>query len=140
MRIVLRSAGLLLLVLPFLPAQRIFGESPAPAGLVPVRVWLLGMFIVLGLALVLSLLFAVQLQRAGAAVMRWVRGFEDGRFAAVCICLICTELVLISAFAFSFRYHLIDSAAQLFQARIFAGGEVSGTLPAPAAFFYVQNM
>jgi hypothetical protein len=49
-------------------------------------------------------------------------------------------LVVVSTLAFEHRPQLVDSVIQLFQARIFAAGDVAAPAPSRPEFFVTQHM
>lgn len=80
------------------------------------------------------------------AALRALEGLAS-RFASgsarsklLLLALLGTILVLVSRLAFEQRPQLVDSVIQLFQARIFAAGEVAAPAPALPEFFVTQHM
>ncbi len=132
----LRGAGALLVATPFLPLDVWFGEQPGTTFLLDPGEWALGLFVFGTAAWLLSL------TRTGPWVADrfrdWPSGVAGGRMLpAVSLGLLLA--VLTAAAALIFRGHplLVDSVAQLFQAKVFAAGAASAPAPREEAFFVV---
>lgn len=137
-----RAAGLLLVVVPFVPIERIFGPLGDTAqGYVGPGEWLLGLFVFGSVAWLL----ARMLPGLSGRLARW---FDAGtgwlaktRRPALPILLALTGvLLLVSVVAFRHRPLLVDSVVQLFQAQIFADGRLTAPPPPGEAFVATQHM
>ena len=134
-----RLAGVLLLLVPFIPLGWLFGEIDRGHGLVPPSEALLGIFVFGTLAVL-----GARLIPAGAPG-KTLEAFErpggaGSKAAGGAIVLLLALLVATAVFAFARRPLLIDSVIQLFQARIFASGRLYAGAPPDEAFFAVQHM
>ncbi|MDP2529156.1 MAG: glycosyltransferase family 39 protein [Candidatus Palauibacterales bacterium] len=132
-----RLLGAALLVVPLLPLRILFGPYEDVGKLVDPGQWILGAAIVGAVAWLLSLpeLPEPFLRRIGARGRR----LED-RVRGVCLVLLAVMLIWVSWSVFRHRPLLVDSIAQLFQAKIFASGRFTAPAPADPAFFVTQNM
>lgn len=136
----LRFAGLVLLVVPFLPLKRLFGPLEGAGPLVGPGEWALGLAIFAVLAWLLArLLPEAATRRPFAAVT--VRGDgASGRWAGVSLAVLAALLLAVSWLVFRHRPLLIDSIVQYFQGEIFASGRIVARPPPLPAFFETQNM
>ncbi|NNK48055.1 MAG: hypothetical protein HKP01_04210 [Gemmatimonadetes bacterium] len=134
-----RAFGWLLLLVPFLPLARLFGDIDRTRGLVPPSEVLLGLFVFGALALL-----GARVIPAGAAgrvlrVLERERG-AGSRIIVGAFVVLVALLLATGIFAFARRPLLIDSVVQLFQARVFASGSLYVGAPPDEAFFAVQHM
>lgn len=138
-RVACRALGAVLLAVPFLPLRRLFGSLQGAGALVPPREWGLGI-VVFGLSAWLMMLVAVgRLEALG----RWPRLLEvGGQRTWIVGGLTALTVLLVSASTFAFRHSplLVDSVVQLFQAKIFASGDVAAPAPPGGGFFVTQHM
>lgn len=132
-----RLLGLALLLLPLLPMRTVFGSYEDVGRLVEPTQWLLGAGIVVACAWLLSLP-SVPRDLAGIS-LRWSRPAVD-RLRFIALAVLVVLLTWISWSAFRHKPLLVDSIAQLFQAKIFASGRITAPAPAHPAFFVTQNM
>jgi hypothetical protein len=135
----LRIAGFLLLVVPFLPLQLLFGDlhggrPPAPWE------WLLGLVVFVPPAWLITMAAAGHVERAFSWVVSRTGRIRAAPFAGVTLTLLGALLVLASTVAFSHQPLLVDAVVQLFQAKIFAAGSLSAPLPPLEDFFLTQHM
>jgi hypothetical protein len=135
-----RAAGLFLIVVPFLPLRRLFGGLEGASILVPPAEWMLGISICGALAWLVALLLEELLDRG--VRLRWPLPAAPSRPAIVCglLLAVLVSLLTVSRLVFRGRPHLVDSIAQLFQARIFASGLLAAPPPALPEFFATQQM
>ncbi len=134
-----RAFGWLLLLVPFVPLARLFGEIDRSRGLVPPSEALLGLF-VFGTLAVLGAR-AIPARAAGWTLRVLDRESGAGSRLAVGSFFLLVALLLATAiFAFARRPLLIDSVVQLFQAKIFASGKLYAGAPPGQEFFAVQHM
>ena len=125
-----RVAGLLLIAVPFLPLRSIFGEMDGASLLIPPGEWLLGIAICAALAW-LSVPLIEATRRAGSKPPR--RPSSSRAVVLSLSVVLLVALIAISRLVFHGRPHLVDSIAQLFQARIFANGALTAAAPPLAA-------
>lgn len=137
-----RTAGVLLVVVPFVPIERIFGPlGDSAQGYVGPGEWFLGLFVFVATGWLLARTLPGLPKRLG----RW---FDAGaerlaalRYPALPILLgLAAILLLVSWTAFRHRPLLVDSVVQLFQARIFADGRLVAPPPPDEAFVATQHM
>lgn len=135
-----RVAGVFLIAIPFLPLRTLFGELEGASVLVPPSEWILGVTICIVLAWLVALLIEAV---AGSGIQgRRPRGasrFGVALAPALLVALL-LSLLAVSRYVFRGRPHLVDSIAQLFQARIFASGALAAPPPALPEFFTTQQM
>lgn len=132
-----RAAGVLLIVTPLLPLRAMFGELEGASLLVPPPEWILGFAICVALAWLLVPL----IETARASRVRVPRPRISSRIQVIIALLVLfAALILVSRVVFHGRPHLVDSIAQLFQARIFASGNLTAAAPALPEFFATQQM
>lgn len=134
-----RAAGWLLLLVPLLPLQALFGEIERTRGLVPPGEALLGMFVFGALAVLVARLVPP------AAPQRLLVSLEREKgpaslIPAAALPVLLALLVGTATFAFARRPLLVDSVIQLFQAKIFASGRLAAAAPPGEEFFAVQHM
>jgi hypothetical protein len=134
--------GVLLLVLPFLPLRALFGQMTRTGWLLDPAEWLLGLFTFGAVAWLLALMVPGLPRRVRGWLSRLgeAERFGDRTFLAAGLAVLLLLLVTASVFAFARRPLLVDSIAQLFQARIFASGHVWAPAPPFEAFFAAENM
>ncbi|MFN2433176.1 MAG: glycosyltransferase family 39 protein [Gemmatimonadota bacterium] len=138
--VVVRGAGFLLLALPFLPLPLLFGEIPGASALVPPGEWLLGLGIFGTAAWLLGTLLPAPVDGAGSRLAAALLRPSAARFGAALLAALGGLLLLTSLVAFRRHPLLVDSVVQLFQARIFAEGRLTATLPPLQAFFVTQQV
>ena len=134
------GAGVLLLAVPLLPLGSMAGEFRADSAYVGPAEWVLGLAIFGTVAWLLA--WALP-ERALRAVDGLGSRFAGGGGAPVPLLLLAALagiLVVVSMLAFEHRPQLVDSVIQLFQARIFAAGEVVAPAPSAPEFFVTQHM
>ena len=129
----------MLLGIPLLPLGRVAGEFRADSAYVGPSEWALGLAIFGTAAWLLA--WAVP-GRALGALEGLASRFANGgaRWRLLLLAILALLLVLVSTLAFEHRPQLVDSVIQLFQARIFAAGEVAAPAPAAPEFFVTQHM
>ncbi len=132
-----RAAGIVLIAVPFLPLRSMFGDIDGAQALVPPGEWALGVAICLALAWLLALAVEPLLGRVHARTLP--AGAEQAAVATAAAAL-AIVLSVISRLAFHHRPHLVDSIAQLFQAKIFASGALTAPVPSLPEFFATQQM
>ena len=132
-----RAAGILLIAVPLLPLRAMFGELDGASLLVPPTEWILGLSICVALAWILVPL--IEAVRSPLSRFRPPR-VSSRVLVAVALLILLASLVAVSRFVFHGRPHLVDSIAQLFQARIFATGALTAAAPPLSEFFATQQM
>ena len=135
-----RAAGWLLLVVPFIPLGAIFDDPPGTTWLIPPGEWLLGLAVFAGFGWVAARLLPDALERSAVALGRGLRGPGDRAFRVASLVVIASILLGVSTFAFARSPLLVDAIIQVFQAKIFASGAASAAAPAHEAFFTTQHM
>lgn len=136
-----RVAGFLLLVVPFIPIESIFGSLRDTAlSYASPSEWMLGLFVFGSIGVLLSRLAPGLAGVIVSSVARADAGLGGRRFAIVFLGALGLLLVVTSAVAFHHRPLLVDSVVQLFQAKIFAGGAVAAPAPPGEAFVATQHM
>jgi hypothetical protein len=138
--LLLRSAGWLLLLVPFVPLRAIFQDPPGTTWLSSPIEWLLGLFVFGALGWLAVRIFPIPIERLRTGLARLAMAPTDRLFQAIVLGLLAALLVLASVGAFSRQPLLIDSIIQLFQAKIFARGAVVAPVPPLEAFFSTQHM
>ncbi|MFQ5678151.1 MAG: ArnT family glycosyltransferase [Gemmatimonadota bacterium] len=133
-----RLAGAFLLVVPFLPLRRLFGEVKGGTFLAHPMEWVSGAALFGGGAWLLSLLLPAEWP--GRLYERVARWSARVRMPILLGLLLASLLGLASAGVFRGKPLLVDSVAQLFQARIFAAGAVSAPGPPNPPFFLIQHL
>lgn len=132
-----RLAGLFLILVPFLPLRAMFGEMDGASLLIPPSEWLLGIAICAALAwLSVPLIEAVR----GASPRLPPLPVSSRALVLALLLVLLAALASISRLVFHGRPHLVDSIAQLFQARIFAAGTLTAAAPPLREFFVTQQM
>ncbi|NIR46554.1 MAG: hypothetical protein GWN99_19090 [Gemmatimonadetes bacterium] len=142
-RRLLEGLTVVLALLTFLPWATWLGEArpeEVTAYRASVKGWLLWLAVVVPVVVVLTLL-------RGRTVGRWL---ERGRrrltevsgpnLALACAGLLACVAALFSWLLFARNPHLVDSIAQLFQARIFTAGSVSAPAPERPEFFAASHL
>lgn len=134
-----RGLGAFLLSVPFLPLRRMFGPLEGAEALIPPGEWALGLAI-FGVGAWLVTLAAGR--RAPSLRGLTGRGLRRaGRISTVAACVaVAGLLVAASLGAFHRSPHLVDSVVQLFQAKIFASGELAAPPPPGGGFFATLHM
>ncbi|WP_420633503.1 ArnT family glycosyltransferase [Candidatus Palauibacter sp.] len=135
-----RAAGWLLLIVPFLPLRRLLSDPPGTSWLPGPGEWMLGLVVFGGLAWLASRLYPQGVERAAATIAATVHRPSDAVFRLATLGVLAALLAAASVGAFSSRPLLIDSMVQLFQAKIFATGNVWVPAPDLNAFFATQHM
>jgi len=135
-----RAAGWLLLAIPLVPLRFIFDDPPGTTWLLRPGEWGLGLFIFFALAWLASRLAPDFVDRVGAAVAGRIGAPSDRTFRIAGLGGLAVILLVASTFAFSRSPLLIDSIIQLFQAKIFAGGNTWVPAPEHEGFFTTQHM
>lgn len=139
--LLVRGLGLLLILVPFVPLEPLFGPLDDGVGRpVPPAEWLLGLFVFGASGWLLARLLP-RLPSALASSLRRLDTDPAGRrLPALLVGLLAVVLVTVSFLVFRHRPLLVDSVVQLFQAQIFATGRLSAPAPPDEAFFAVQHM
>jgi hypothetical protein len=130
-----RVAGVLLIGIPFIPLQtEAFGYVPPPE-------WLLGIF-VFGSSAWLLARFAPSIPDCLLALLARLNAgvFRGRRLTVFVLAGLAFLLVLTSRVAFRHHPLLVDSVIQLFQAKIFASGQLAAPAPPAEAFVATQHM
>ncbi len=135
--LVARAAGILLIAVPLLPLRTMFGELDGASLLVPPTEWLLGFAICLALAWLIVPL--IEAARGSRLRLPGPRVSSRSQVAAGLLLLFLC-LLAVSRFVFRGRPHLVDSIAQMFQAKIFASGSLVAPAPPLPEFFATQQM
>lgn len=81
--------------------------------------------------------------RVDAVIDRWLEAVmrrPGSIYAWTSAVVLAVGCVLLARFLFSFNPHLVDSIAQLFQARIFAGGSLTAPAPENIEFFGASHL
>lgn len=138
--ILLRAAGWLLLLVPFIPLRAIFRDPPGTTWLASPVEWLQGLFVFGALAWLAVRLFPGAIQRLTEGLARLAAAPSKRGFQALALTVLLGLLLLASFGAFSRHPLLIDSIIQLFQAKIFATGQAVAPTPPFEAFFTTQHM
>jgi 4-amino-4-deoxy-L-arabinose transferase-like glycosyltransferase len=136
----LRAAGVLLLVLPFLPLRALFGQISRTGWLLDPSEWLLGIFMFGALAWLGALLVPGFARRVRQSLSGLGERPGDRSVVLAGLAILLVLLFVVSTFAFARRPLLVDSIAQLFQARVFASGQLWAPAPPFEAFFAAENM
>jgi len=136
------AIGVLLVFVPFVPLDRVFGplEVSAATRLVPPLEWLLGMFVFGSIGWLVARLLPRLPEGLEAGVSELDRRLPNGTFAALLGVALAAVLVLTSVVVFEHRPLLVDSVVQLFQAQIFAEGRLVAPAPPDEAFVATQHM
>ncbi len=134
-----RFAGLLLIVIPFIPLTRIFADIKGVNHAFTPLDWLYGCLIVAGVSWLVNLLVPSFLGRIGQLLSRIWRMIGP-RLPLIAPWLIFFAAAAISLFCFQHRPHLVDSVVQLFQAKIFLLARLWVPPPPEYAFFMTQHM
>lgn len=136
-----RLAGALLLLVPFVPLDRVFRlENRTLQFYVPPGEWLLGLFVFGATAWLLARFVPSLADRTGLCLRALDRGLPGRRYPLLVLGILGLLLVATSAVVFRHRPLLIDSVVQLFQARIFATGHLTAPAPPGEAFVATQHM
>jgi len=132
-----RLLGAALLLVPLLPMRTLFGPYEDVERLVDPAQWLLGAAIVAACAWLLGLPVAPE-----SLLRKTERGIRPlaERIGVLGPALLAVLLTWVSWSVFRHRPLLVDSIAQLFQAKIFASGRFTAPAPADPSFFVTQNM
>lgn len=134
-----RALGVLLLAIPFVPLRRLFGPLEGAGALVPPGEWALGLAI-FGVVAWLVAMFGGARVPSGRSVAAWLERGESGVWRGGLSVVLAAALVAASLVAFHRTPHLIDSVVQLFQAKIFAAGDLGAPRPPGGGFFVTQHM
>ena len=137
---ILRAAGWLFLIVPFIPLRAIFDDPPGTTWLVGPGEWLLGLAVFVGFGGIAALLVPALVERAATGITSSLAEPGKHAYRAGGLVLLAGILFLVSTFAFSRSPLLIDSIIQLFQGKMFAAGMVSAPAPAYEGFFTIQHM
>lgn len=136
----IKLLGFILLIIPFLPLNLLFGESRSVLGAASPEVWLLGCFIVLVLSWLAALFSPDDLKGRFNGFLERKFKRRESIIVSTLLVLLVAELYASSAGAFKHKALLVDSIAQLFQARIFGHGLVAVPAPRYPAFFVIQHL
>ena len=117
-----RVAGGLFLVVPFMPLRLLFDDPPGSSGLPGPGEWMLGLLVCAGVAWLASRRFPRAVERSADALAGVLRFPPFPAFPLAVLAALAALLTATSLAAFSRRPLLVDTIAQLFQAKIFAGG------------------
>ncbi|WP_425154019.1 glycosyltransferase family 39 protein [Candidatus Palauibacter sp.] len=135
-----RVAGWLFLVVPFMPLRLLFDDPPGSSGLPGPGEWMLGLLVCAGVAWLASRRFPLAVERSADALAGVLRFPPFPAFLLAVLAALAALLTATSLAAFSRRPLLVDTIAQLFQAKIFAGGVAWVPAPELGAFFATQHM
>ena len=135
-----RVAGWLFLIVPFLPLRHLFDDPPGTSDLPEPGEWALGLIVCAGLAWLASRRSPQAVERVVGALACVLRRPPFPAFLVAVLLGLATLLTTISLAAFRRRPHLVDTIAQLFQAKIFAAGHAWVPAPEFGAFFVTQHM
>ncbi len=117
------------------------GEFRADSAYIGPAEWALGLAIFGTIAWLLVRALPERALRAlEALASRFVAGGGGARHALLFLAVLAGILVLVSTLAFEHRPQLVDSVIQLFQAKIFAAGDVAAPAPSAPEFFVTQHM
>jgi hypothetical protein len=135
-----RLAGAVLFVVPLVPILAIFGPTLGAGALVPPSEWLLGILVFAAAAWVVALLLSSRADTVYGA-LAWLSRRISPRGALLGgLTALAGILTSVGWLAFRHRPHLVDSIAQMFQARAFAAGTVKVPAFEPAAFFALPHV
>lgn len=136
------AIGILLVFVPFVPLDRVFGplEVSAAARLVPPLEWLLGIFVFGSIGWLVARLLPSLPDGAEAGMRALDRRLPNAVFTALLGVGLAGVLILTSVVVFEHRPLLVDSVVQLFQAQIFAEGHLGASAPPDEAFVATQHM
>lgn len=135
----MRAIGVFLFVTPLIPILSILGPTLGADALVPLTEWALGGAVFGAAAWVLAL-FGPRADDVFGAFDRLARRVSVRTALVAGLVLLGGLLVAVGWHAFRHRPHLIDSIAQLFQARAFALGKMAVPSPELPAFFASQHL
>ena len=137
-----RTAGVLLVVVPFVPVERIFGPlGDGAQGYVGPGEWLLGLFVFGSVGWLLARALPGLPRRLRRSLQEAARRLAGMRHPALPILLVLAGVILLVSWtAFRQRPLLVDSVVQLFQAQIFADGRLVAPPPPDEAFVATQHM
>ena len=142
LRALVMALGVLLVVVPFVPLEPVFGslEVSAVTRVVPPLEWLLGIFVFGSVGWLVARL----LPRVPAGLEAGLVAVDERAtrawFSATCLGALAIVLVVTSIVVFRHRPLLVDSVVQLFQAQIFATGRLTAPAPPGEAFVATQHM
>lgn len=132
--LIVRIGGALLVVVPFIPL------AADDTGYVPPQEWLLGAFVFGSAAWIIARFVPALPERLLKGIGSLDSGLlKGGRLPILSLAFLAFLLVLTSRVAFRHHPLLVDSVVQLFQAQIFASGQLTAAAPAAEAFFATQH-
>lgn len=132
--------AIFLAAIPFLPLEFFFGKLKGADGSLGSFEWFLITSIALVLSVLISIYAPVKIKNAVLNAFQIAKVSSSRPLAILLLCLISIELVLTGYFAFWNRPHLVDSIIQMFQAKIFAAGELTAPKPSHEGFFITLHM
>jgi hypothetical protein len=115
------------------------GEFRADSAYIGPAEWALGLAIFGSVGWLLARALPGRALRALEALASRFAG-GGARHTLLFLALLAGILVLVSTLAFEHRPQLVDSVIQLFQAKIFAAGDVAAPAPSAPQFFVTQHM
>jgi len=131
--------GILLILLPFLPIESMFGRVRGIEGAMDARSWFLALSILLPLSWFLSL--GIEKRRYDIdEFLHCLSLFLTRKMVFFLILVLFALLYLINKLVFSGTPLLIDSVIQVFQAEIFAAGLIKAKAHPFPEFFMTQHM
>jgi len=116
------------------------GEFRADSAYIGPAEWALGLAIFGTVGWLLARALPGRALRALEALASRFAGGGGARSTFLLLALLAGILVLVSTLAFEHRPQLVDSVIQLFQAKIFAAGDVAAPAPSAPQFFVTQHM
>lgn len=116
------------------------GEFRADSAYIGPAEWALGLAIFGSVGWLLARALPGRALRALEALASRFAGGGGARHTLLLLALLAGILVLVSTLAFEHRPQLVDSVIQLFQAKIFAAGDVAAPAPPAPQFFVTQHM
>lgn len=136
----LRIAGAILLVVPFIPLELLFGEIKGlGVSFTPLQ-WVNGVLTTVFISLLLLWLCPEKLRFRFAQAGKSLSASLPRVTPVLPLSLLLVLCFLVSHFAYFHKPHLVDSVVQLFQAKIFSLGMLKAPLPEYPKFFMTQHM
>lgn len=135
----IKVIAVLLLILSFFPLQIFDWQGRLPnltsGNYVAPEQYLLGLLLITLLSLLIWLI------SVRTDLSKW-QNFKilDLKLEVICLILIPLEVFFINQFLYSGKPMLLDSVVQLFQAKIFASGNITVPRPENFAFFQLSNL
>jgi hypothetical protein len=137
-----RAGGLLLVLVPFVPIERLFGSLEDTAlGYVGPGEWLLGVFVFGSVGWLLARGMPRFTSAVATGLVRLDGRLEKTRGTPFLLLVGLGGILLFASWiAFRHRPLIVDSVVQLFQAQIFAAGRLTAPPPPGEAFVATQHM